>query len=207
MLRFQNVKCNRVSLGSEVVAATARQAAPPPPLKQQWLEYGKYLVIGCYGYFDTTIIQHLARHLLLYKAARLCHPFRMAELRVSAETVRDILTDAALLEFAPFVGSLPVDELILELGTYKAAVEDFAGEPAEMASKVLPRIMKFWAGHRRDLPRWGSLARLFATILPSSAAAERAFSILQKSCGDQQAHALEDYVAASCLLQFNKRVV
>ena len=38
-----------------------------------------------------------------------------------------------------------------------------------------------------------------------SAALERVFSLLNNSFGDQQDNALQDYVEASLVLQFNKR--
>ena len=39
---------------------------------------------------------------------------------------------------------------------------------------------------------------------PSSAATERAFSILNSSFKDQQDHSLQDYVETSLMLQYNK---
>ena len=171
-------------------------------MQQEWLEYGKYLIAGCYSYFHTTIINRLSQHRLLYKAARLCHPLRMADLRFSMADVREVLTDPTLLDFAPCFGAFCVDGLGTELPAYKAAVVELgAGEPKfEMAD-----IMPFWRRHRDDLPQWCALARVCATIQPSSAAVERAFSILDNSFGDKQAHALEDYKAASCMLQYNGR--
>ena len=47
--------------------------------------------------------------------------------------------------------------------------------------------------------------RLAATALfvqPSSAAAERVFSLLKSSFGDQQEAALQDYIETSLMLQF-----
>lgn len=48
--------------------------------------------------------------------------------------------------------------------------------------------------------------QLFLLLQPSSAAVERAFSLLKASFGEQQDSALQDYVEASLLLQFNKRL-
>ena len=42
-----------------------------------------------------------------------------------------------------------------------------------------------------------------AVVQPSSAAAERAFSLLNASFGDQHQHVLQDYVVSSLMLQFN----
>ena len=42
-------------------------------------------------------------------------------------------------------------------------------------------------------------------VQPSSAAAERVFSLLNASLNDLQDHALLDYLQASVMLQYNKR--
>ena len=52
--------------------------------------------------------------------------------------------------------------------------------------------MTFHAGHQQLL------------LQPSSAAAERVFSILKNTFGDQQQTPLGDYVEASLMVQYNK---
>ena len=44
-------------------------------------------------------------------------------------------------------------------------------------------------------------------VQPSSAAAERVFSILQSSFAMQQQSSLEDYVEVSVMLQYNSRSI
>ena len=53
-------------------------------------------------------------------------------------------------------------------------------------------------------PHWSALARQVLLVQPSSAAAERVFSLLANSFGDQQNNALQDYVETSIMLQYNK---
>ena len=70
---------------------------------------------------------------------------------------------------------------------------------------------------KRELPQYlalgsssmgRSLLESFAyCIQPSSAAAERAFSILNSSFGDRQESSLQDYIECSVLLQYNGRCV
>ena len=55
------------------------------------------------------------------------------------------------------------------------------------------------------LPKWSSAAAKILLLQPSSAAADRAFSLWKASFGEQQESALQDYIEASLLLQFNKR--
>ncbi len=50
---------------------------------------------------------------------------------------------------------------------------------------------------------WPKMAILL--VQPSSAAAERVFSLLQNYFGSAQDHSLADYVEASLMMQYNKR--
>ena len=54
---------------------------------------------------------------------------------------------------------------------------------------------------------WSAVAAKVATIQPSSASAERAFSLLKNSFSDGQTNALEDFIEVSLMLQFNNRDV
>ena len=57
------------------------------------------------------------------------------------------------------------------------------------------------------LPHWSAAAAAkVAIIQPSSAAAERVFSILNHSFSDTLTGALQDMVAASVMLQYNNRI-
>jgi hypothetical protein len=53
-----------------------------------------------------------------------------------------------------------------------------------------------------DLPMWARSFRKIALNQPSSAAAERVFSML---FGKQQEQSLEDYIQLSLMLQYNYR--
>ena len=50
---------------------------------------------------------------------------------------------------------------------------------------------------------WAAAFRLVLLVQPSSAAAERAFSILQCCFNEKQRSSLEDYIELSIMLQFN----
>ena len=68
-----------------------------------------------------------------------------------------------------------------------------------------------------NLPNHGSKFKLTATcrqaweskklflVQPSSAAAERVFSLLKNAFGEQQQSSLHDLVAATLMVQYNKR--
>ena len=66
-------------------------------------------------------------------------------------------------------------------------------------------ILEWWKQNASHLPKWSAAARRIFLIQLSSAASERVFSLLNNLFGDQQTNALQDYVEASLMLQFNKR--
>ena len=58
-----------------------------------------------------------------------------------------------------------------------------------------------WKLNTISLPRWSAAVRRALLVQPSSAAAERVFSLLQLSFGGQQDNSLQDYIEASLMLQ------
>jgi hypothetical protein len=70
-------------------------------------------------------------------------------------------------------------------------------------------VLDWWKNHSNPdsggcLPHWSSAAQKVFLVQPSSATAERVFSMLNCSFGDQQQNALEDVVEATIMLQYNK---
>ena len=57
------------------------------------------------------------------------------------------------------------------------------------------------------LPEWSKAAQHVLLLQPSSAAAERVFSLLNASFGNSQENTLEDYLEASLMLQYNKPMI
>jgi len=66
----------------------------------------------------------------------------------------------------------------------------------------LPRLSDFL---EERPPRWSTVLKQVLLIQPSSAAAERVFSILKTSFNEQQDWALIDYIQAIVMAQYNKR--
>ena len=50
-----------------------------------------------------------------------------------------------------------------------------------------------------EIPAWAQAGKLIVLVQPSSASAERVFSILQNSFTHQQHSSLEDYISVSCM--------
>ena len=127
-----------------------------------------------------------------FKAARIMCPVAVQWMRPMAATV------SALCIF-PFLNSdRIIGGLIAELPDYVAAARDVVVTTEE--EKV-----KWWCQHVERLPRWSAAVKQVLLVQPSSAAAERAFSLLSAAFSDQQDSALADYLQASVMLQYNKR--
>ena len=68
---------------------------------------------------------------------------------------------------------------------------------------ISPQIIDkrgWWKKHENKLPDWAKSCLL---VQPSSAAAERAFSILSNCFSSKQEHSLQDYIEASVMLRYN----
>ena len=65
---------------------------------------------------------------------------------------------------------------------------------------VIPNLSEFG-----NLCVWSFAVMKVILVQPSSAAAEKVFSIINSSFNDSQDHALVDYIQACVMLQYNKR--
>ena len=126
-----------------------------------------------------------------FKAARLFVPSKVQEMNIDAQAVDT-------LAIFPFFDSLELQHLKTELPSYIAACEDI--------DRSLD-VLKFWKNHASSLPHWSTAASKVAVVQPSSAAAERVFSILRRSFSDTQNGSLQDLIETSVMLQCNNRDV
>ena len=124
----------------------------------------------------------------MFKAAQLCLPNKIKEMKPTAETV-DMLKAFPFLDKPVLLASLKA-----ELSTYLAKVED-------LNCTVDP--FTWWKDNATDLPSWSSVTANILLVQPSSAAAERVFSLLKASFGPQQDSSLNDYIETSLMLQYN----
>lgn len=90
-----------------------------------------------------------------------------------------------------------IANLQAELPTYLAQAEGVRVEDGQQ--------LKWWQDHQDQLPHWARAAKLLVLVQPSSAAAERVFSLLRAAFDDRQEAALEDDLEASVMLAYNHR--
>ena len=170
------------------VGAVARQASPSSSAHQrQLIDYALSCVQPGLQYFHEKFGNDSDHPVAAFKAARVFSPSKADELRPTAADIDSLSTFS-------FFSSSTISSLKEELPTYLAK-----------ASNVDPSmdILKWWKQHSPELPHWSAAARKMFLIQPSSAAAERVFSILNRSFDESQTNSLEDYVEASVMLQYN----
>jgi hypothetical protein len=124
-----------------------------------------------------------------FKAAKLCCPVK--ELHPNAASVQE------LKQFG-FFTDVAIAQLVEELPKYLAIADSVVIETEE--GKV-----KWWSVHEITLPCWSTAVKKILLVQPSSAPAERVFSLLLNSFNKQQDAALEETVEVSIMLRYNKR--
>jgi hypothetical protein len=125
-----------------------------------------------------------------FKAARLCCPVQVQHLNPTA---------ASLEEFRnfPFLDDDNViANLAQELPNYLAAADSVTMTDDDDK-------LAWWAGHSETLSNWSSLVKKLLLLQPSSASAERAFSLMNNAFNVQQDSALGDYSEASVMIRYN----
>lgn len=154
--------------------------------QQQWKQYAISCVQPGLTYFTNQLAASMKEPLAAFKAARLFSPCKVQEMQPNAVTVD------CLVAF-PFLSNC-IAALKGELAQYLAAAED-----------VDPTYdpLKFWKRHQDTLPAWSAAAKKVLLVQPSSAAAERVFSLLANSFGQRQQTSLQDYIETSLMLQYN----
>lgn len=126
-----------------------------------------------------------------FKAARYACPVRIQELQPTP-------AELDVLRAFPFLDDdETIADLQRELPLYRAEAEGVRLEDGQQ--------MAWFRNHSGRLPHWSKAARLISLVQPSSAAAERVFSLLQANFNDKQLSTLGDELEASLMLGYNHR--
>ena len=169
--------------------AVARQLAGGNLQHEQQLQaYASGCVDPAFDYFHAKFDNDLQTAMQVFKVARLFSPIKIGELKPAAADLDD-------LSCVPFLDSALINDLKCELPTYIATVED-------VSDSIDP--IRWWKTNQDKLPQWASACKRMLLVQPSSAAAERVFSLLQNSFSKGQTSALQDYIQISVMLQYNR---
>ena len=124
------------------------------------------------------------------KSARLCCPVQVQQFCPNAASVEELRNFSFLDVDAPIAG------LVNELPHYLAVAD--GADIDEEEEKV-----QWWARHERTLLNWSAVVGKLLLVQPSSASAERVFSLMKHFFTHQQENALEETVEACVMLRYN----
>ena len=157
---------------------------------QQWKLYAQTCVKPGWEYFVWKFTTDLCKQVEVFKAARLFMPRKVVQLSPDAATIDS-------LQVFPFLAPL-LPALKSELLTYLALASGISTE-------VDP--LQWWKlnSAASALPNWALAFGDILLIQPSSAATEHVFSLLNNSFNSSQDLALQDYLEASLILQYNRK--
>ena len=167
------------------VNAVVRTISSVP--RQQMVKYVDTCVKPGLDYFDKQLNTSLKDSLSAFKAARLLCPHSVKSLNPTAENVDQLSTFPFIENFTALKSELP---------SYLAKTD---GLDSSMD------IVSWWKQNTHDLPAWSAAAKKMLVVQPSSAAAERVFSILNSAFKEQQENSLQDYIETSVMLSYNYR--
>ena len=170
--------------------AKARQYADGNlPLYNQLVTQAKACINPGFRFYQQKFSGQFHNIVRAFKAARLCCPMQVQALHPTAASVQE------LKQFG-FITDASIVQLVQELPTY-LAIEDGAVIDTEKGK------VQWWSRQEMALPYWSAAVKKILLVQPSSASAERVFSLLQNAFSKQQDAALEETVEASVMLRYN----
>ena len=174
------------------VDAIIKQLAPNDQQRQEVLrQHAKECVQPAIDYFlkrFSHVDGDLYPVVRAFKAAQLCCPRYINETKPTPSAVDQLRV------FPVFDNDEMIEMLKEELAAYKVATENVSPDQDRTE----------WWRLREGLPTWKKAAKIMMAIAPSSAAAERVFSLMSDSFGAQQERVLEDQLEVALMLQFNR---
>ena len=176
--------CSLKAVAREIAATDDNQTAQR--LVQQTLAGLQPAILWFLRKFN----QGLQNQVTAFRRARFFDPVEVQSLALTPEKVRS-------LECFPFFNGGELELLVAELLHYLAAVADVTLNNADDKLR--------WWSQQNTLPHWKNAVKKLVLVQPSSAAAERAFSIMASCFTDEQQSALEETVEASVMLRYNVR--
>ena len=183
------------------LTAVCRALAVDNPANERALQqHGLSCILPGFQYWVAKKAE-LADQLVAYKAAAVFLPTKAKD--STAQQLQNLVRGLANF---PFLKGEDVDGLLRQLPAYIAAVAHLPDQQSREAESISAKDpLEFWREHKgnADLTVWVEVLRRVLLVQPSSAAAERVFSLLANTFGPQQTSALSDYIEASLMRQYN----
>lgn len=153
--------------------------------------YANTLFTKVKAYLHSVLGDDLSIPLAAFKAVRILHPFRAFSLKIT-----DAHVDS--LAIIPCIKNNP--QLIAQLKQQRAS---YLVSAEDVELKI--DIQDWWKQNHSQFPAWGQAFKIALTLAPSSASAERVFSILQWILSDRQESMLDDQIELALMLNYNSR--
>ena len=155
-----------------------------------WMQYAMACVQPSIDYFVALLEGDLAIPLKIFRIARIFNPMFAWTANITSEMLND------LRAFPAFKNNDIIEELAAKLPVYLSLLETVK---AEISFQTL------WKIHNASLPSFCCLKRLLL-FQPSSAAAERVFSLLKHVLrASEGGEILNDWLELSVMKQYNDR--
>ena len=91
--------------------------------------------------------------------------------------------------------------------TLVAEFPDYVAKSSEVKEQMdAESLWAWWIKSPKELKGWRLFARRAALLQPSSAAAERVFSMLENLMSDNQSNSLGDRVEGALMMRYNSRL-
>ena len=156
-------------------------------VQQRHRSYARSCMQPALDYFKELLDFTLKKQISVFKAVRVFNPQKVAMLKPDVSHVN-------ALQIIPFFKDEELEKLKAELPSYLAKADDISDELDPL---------EWWKLNATALPYWSNAVKKVLAIQPSSAAAERVFSLLNSGFGDLQGNSLKDYIEASIMLRYN----
>ena len=135
--------------------------------------------------------------------------FRLAQIfdpSFAATTLTPAMVDD-LVAIKPLAGFDLIAGLKKELPAYLVAAASCGGFNRADPEEYSRGLLKWWRINNPPFPTWAKAARIIFSMVPSSAASERVFSLVKSMFGKEQLSSLADFVQGALMLRYNKRTV
>ena len=160
--------------------------------QQRSRAYAKSCVQGTLEYFEHQLESLLKVPLSAFKAVQIFNPHKLATLKPDVSHVNS-------LQVIPAFEDSELERLKAELlRIYIAKVDGISFDLS---------ALEWWKLNSMSLPSWSIGLKKVVAMQPSSAAAERVFSLLSTGFRDLQENSLSDYIEASIMLRFNHNYI
>jgi hypothetical protein len=164
--------------------------------------YNKYNNLFNKGVNDGEAKVSLLPMMRLFRFAQLFHPRFCQNWINRKEKPLNLAEEMKLEDLRRVLGAQLCDDMVVEfpsLLVLYASLQD--------ATSLNPEeLLAFWSRNAHHVPAWACAARIFCLIQPSSAAAERAFSVWRTSVDDQQVVTLEDRQKLTMQIKFSNTI-